>query len=97
MKIRYPILGIVAILVIGTIARYTIGIETYKAIGQPIAAILFIACLGLIAYLIIRNIFRAIKGAVTGTPAGDYRGEARRACEKVTPKRKQDVTPPWEE
>ena len=62
-----------------------------------ITAVLWVASLGLIVYLIIRNIFRAIKGAVTGTPAGDYRGEARRACEKVTPKRKQNVTPPWEE
>lgn len=28
---------------------------------------------------------------------GNYKSEARRACEKVTPKRKQNTTPPWEE
>ena len=94
MKTRYPIIGIIAILIIGTIARNTMGVETYKAIGQPIAAILFIACLGLVAYLIIRNIFRAI----TGTPAGGYRGEARKACERVTPKKvkRNQENLPWE-
>ncbi len=28
---------------------------------------------------------------------GDYRDEAQRACEKVTPKRDKNATPPWEE
>lgn len=28
---------------------------------------------------------------------GDYKSEARRACEKVTPKRNKNITPPWEE
>jgi len=42
-------------------------------------------------------IFRAVKGAVTGEPQNrDYRGEARKACEKVTPKKSKDATPPWE-
>ena len=27
----------------------------------------------------------------------DYIAEAQRACEEVTPKRKQDEKPPWEE
>lgn len=27
----------------------------------------------------------------------DYQGEARRACEKVTPKRDKNAVPPWEE
>ena len=88
MKIRYPVIGIVAILIIA---------NCLPIIDPTILGILLFACLGLIAYLIIRNISRAIKGAVTGTPTGDYRGEARKACEKVTPKRKQNVTPPWEE
>lgn len=29
--------------------------------------------------------------------SGSYSDEARRACEKVTPKRNKDITPPWEE
>ena len=62
--------------------------------------ILWFASIGLIAYLIIRSIFRAIKGAVTGMPqGGDYQKEARRACEKVTPKKAKQMQNnlPWEE
>jgi len=63
-----------------------------------IIGILSLVSFGLIIYLIIHNIFRAVKGAVTGEPQNrDYRGEARKACEKVTPKREQNATPPWEE
>ena len=93
MKIRYPIIAIVALIIaqiaIGNLQPYPVWFDTVSAT----IFILIVFCLGLIMYLIIRNIFRA----VTGTPAGDYRGEARRACEKVTPKRKQNVTPPWEQ
>lgn len=41
-----------------------------------------------------------IKGTGTGASGAskkDYTREAREACEKVTPKRKRDATPPWEE
>ena len=97
MKIRYPIIAIVALIIaqiaIGNLQPYPVWFDTVSAT----IFILIVFCLGLIMYLIIRNIFRAIKGAVTGTPTGDYRSEARRACEKVTPKRKQNVTPPWEQ
>lgn len=33
----------------------------------------------------------------TKKPKYTYTAEARRACEKVTPKRNQDEKPPWEE
>lgn len=63
-----------------------------------ITGFLWLVSLGLIAYLIIRNIFRAITGAVTGTPqGGNYRAEARRACDRTTPKKDKYATPPWEE
>lgn len=87
MKIRYPVIGIIIILIL----------TNCLPIAPNILGILLFVCLGLIVYLIIRNIFRAVKGAVTGIPqGGNYRDEARRACEKVTPKKNKDVTPPWE-
>lgn len=49
----------------------------------------FIKIMGLVCLIIGINCMRTAKK--------DYRGEARKACEKVTPKRKQDTTPPWEE
>lgn len=93
MKIRYPVIGAIIILVL------LVGLES---IIEPqiasILGVLLLVCLGLIACLIIRNIFRAVKGAVAGEPQGSgYRDEARKACEKVTPKREQTTTPPWEE
>lgn len=92
MKIRYPVIGAIIILVI------LVGLES---IIEPqiasILGVLLLVCLGLIAYLIIRNIFWAVKDAVTGEPqGGGYRSEAKRACEKVTPKRDKNATPPWE-
>lgn len=67
---------------------------------------LFVIGTCVIIYLIIRAIWRAIKrftfeiidrtnGAASRKP--DYRGEARKACEKVTPKQDKNATPPWEE
>ena len=63
-----------------------------------------------IIFLIIRGIWRAIKkfifelidhanGTAPRPDAGKpkYIYEARNACEKVTPKQKQNQTPPWEE
>lgn len=97
MKIRYPIIAIIVLIITQIIIANLYPYPTWFDTASAIIFILIISCLGLIAYLIIRNIFRAIKGAVTEKPQnGDYRAEARRACEKVTPKRKQDVTPPWE-
>lgn len=99
MKIRYPVIISIALLITLVIINgsYMVINLRFRDMLNDILCILFLVCLGLIAYLIIRNIIRAIKGAVTGVPQGDgYRDEARRACEKVTPKRKQDITPPWE-
>lgn len=49
----------------------------------------FIKIMGLVCLIIGINCMRTAKK--------DYRDEARKACEKVTPKRKRDATPPWEE
>ena len=100
MKIRHGIILSVA-LFIGALILNNDYIPIDFRLKQSIVIIvlmLWLVSLGLITYLIIRTIFRAIKGTVTGTPqSGDYRSEARRACESVTPKRKKDTTPPWEE
>lgn len=64
----------------------------------------------IICFFIIRGIWRAIKrftfeviDRANGTSPKinaskkGYTAEARKACEKVTPKQKQDTTPPWEQ
>lgn len=90
MKIRYPLIVAIVILII------VVGLPQFMLPQiANVLGIIFLVCLGLIVYLILRNIFRAIKGAVTGTPAGDYQAEARKACEKVTPKPGKNATPPW--
>ena len=77
----------------------------------PLLAIIFFFAICIIIFLIIRAIWRAIKRFTfevidhangTGTGASgaskkDYTREARNACEKVTPKKDKNATPPWEE
>ena len=90
MKIRYAVIASIVLFITAiTIneAHFYIAFELRQLL-ITILLLLWFVSLGLIAYLIIRNAFRAIKGAVTGTPAGDYRAEARKACEKITPKQK---------
>lgn len=87
MKIRHGVILSLA-LFIGAFITY----DNHVPIGEQkltsIVLMLWLASIILIIYLIIRNVFRAIKGAVTGVPqGGDYQSEARRACEKVTPKK----------
>lgn len=97
MKIKHGIIISIA-LFIGTIITYNDRLPIEEQKLTSIVLILWLASLGLIVYLIIRNIFRAIKGVVTGIPQGDnYRNEAQKACENVTSKRKQNTTPPWKE
>lgn len=99
MKMKHAI-TIFIVLFIGLVilgqGYLPIGFEIQEMLID-IVGILSLVSLGLIAYLIIRNIFRAIKGAITEVPQGeDYRREARRACEKATPKKNEDITPPRE-
>lgn len=101
MKIKHAVIISVALFIISAIilnGEYLPIDFQIQEMLTKITAVLWIISLGLIVYLIIRNIFRTIKGTVTGSPqGGDYQAEARRVFEKVTPRRKQDVTPPWEE
>lgn len=100
MKIRHAVIISIALFIVSAIilnGEYLPIDFQIQEILTKITAILWIISLGLIAYLIIRNIFRAIKGTATGVSQGaNYRDEARRACEKVTPKKNKDTTPPWE-
>ena len=101
MKIRHGVIISLALFIISAIilngGYLPINYELQEMLTN-ITGILWLASLGLIAYLIIRSIFRAIKGAVTGKQqSGNCQSEARRACEEVTPKRKRDEKPPWEE
>lgn len=54
----------------------------------------FICLISAIALIIYRGV---IETRANNNTSKNYRDEAQQACEKVTPKRKQDVTPPWEE
>lgn len=56
MKIRYPVIPAIAMFIAITSFDTVIPYEIRSMLGQ-----LIIVCLGLIAYLIIRNIFHALK------------------------------------
>lgn len=100
MKIRHGVIISLALFIALVILGYgylPLNINANLML-KNIIAILWIASIGLIIYLIIRNVFRAIKGAITGTPqGGDYQSEAQRAYEKVTPKKAKQNNLPWEE
>ena len=83
--------------------------NTFRTIFM-LSGFLFLIGACVIIYLIIRSIWRAfksflfelvdhIKGTAprTNTSNTKYIAEARKACENVTPKQKQDETPPWEQ
>ena len=87
MKIRHGVIISIA-LFIGTFIVYDNHVPFGEQKLANIILILWLISIGLIIYLIIQSVFRAVKGAVTGAPqSGTYRNEAQRACEKVTPKK----------
>ena len=91
MKIRYGVIISITLFIVSAIilngGYLPIGHQLQEILTR-ITGVLWLASLGLIVYLIIRSIFRAIKGTVTGVPqGGDYRSEAQRACEKITPRK----------
>ena len=74
-----------------------------------LTGILFVIGSCIIVFLAVRALTRGFKnflfelidhingaGTKTTTSRKDYTAEARDACEKVTPKRKREETPPWE-
>ena len=73
-----------------------------KGISAIIAFLIMLIIISAIALIIKKFIFSIIdhaKGTDAQTKASkkDYTAEARGAYESVTPKRKRDEKPPWEE
>ena len=60
MKIRYPIAGIIILLIATTIWEHIMGPELYKAVGEPITLILFLSLLCLIVYLVAKVILNEL-------------------------------------
>ena len=86
-------------------------VETMYINTDALFSVIWMIIWFLIIFLVVRTIWRAIKRFIfelidhangTGTGASgaskkDYTREARNACEKVTPKKDKNATPPWEE
>lgn len=60
MKIKYPIIGIIILLISATIWQSIIGAETFETMGQPIFDTLLLILLVLIAYCIAKIVFNEI-------------------------------------
>lgn len=59
MKIRYPIIAIILIVMVEIGFNSIIPFAISEVLG-----FLVLVCLGLIGYLLLRNLFRAIKGQI---------------------------------
>lgn len=83
MKIRYPVIAIILILII------EIGFNTMIPFAvSEVLGLLVLVCLGLIVYLLLRNLFRVIKGQVTkqarsGAETDILRSEVERLSKRV--------------
>lgn len=84
MKIRHGII-ISITLFIGAYIIYNDNLPIGEQKLTSIILILWLISIGLTVYLIIRSVFRTIKGAVKKEPKNN-----------VTTKQKQGDTPPWE-
>lgn len=67
MKIRYPIFGIIILLISATIWQTIVGTDTFETIGQPIFDTLLLILLALIAYCIAKAIFNALFNIIGDT------------------------------
>lgn len=65
MKIKYSLVAELIIIILLSVAKNVLVFGMLYETIRDILLILFWACLALIIYQIIRNIFRAIKGIVT--------------------------------
>jgi len=81
------------LLILGVILLLLIPIYICKIIGL----ICVIIALAQILKRFLFELIDHIKGTDTKASQGDYASEARRACERVTPKKDKYETPPWEE
>lgn len=79
-------------LLIAGIVLFVLGFITQLLILIPFG---LLCLLGAFVLVVVQGIVEIInKNKISQN--GNYSDEARRACEKVTPKKSKDVTPPWE-
>lgn len=64
MKIRYPAIGLIALFIISIISQGRLKGDETRSIIALILLLLMLVCLGLIVCLLLRNLFRAIKGQI---------------------------------
>ena len=87
MKIRHGVIISITLFIVSALildkGYLPINYELQEMLTN-ITGFLWLASIGLIIYLIIRSIFRSIKGTVTGAPQGNKAP-------------KQSTTPPWEQ
>ncbi len=80
-------------LLIAGIVLILFGFISDFLIAVPFGLLCFLGAFVLVVFQGIMEILNKNKAP----KSGNYSEEARRACEKVTPKRSKDTTPPWEE
>lgn len=79
-------------LLIAGIVLFVLGFITQLLILIPFG---LLCLLGAFVLVVVQGIVEIInKNKISQN--GSYSDEARKACEKVTPKKNKDVTPPWE-
>lgn len=69
MKLKYPVIGLVILLISANVWQSIIGSEAFATVGQPIFDTLLLILLGLIAYLVAKLLFNEI---------GDLMGDIQR-------------------
>ena len=79
-------------LIIAGIILILFGFISGLIIAIPFALLCFF---GAFVLVVVQGIMEIINKNKT-SQSGNYSDEARRACEKVTPKKNKDTTPPWE-
>lgn len=94
MKLRYPILVCIALHILIIITDHIDATELSFLLQDIEGPVILLT----LVFALYKGITTILQKSKTKEPQSDnYRTEARRACEKVTPKWKQDTTPPWEE
>lgn len=60
MKLRYPVFGIIILLISATVWQTIVGTDTFESVGQPIFDTLLLVLLGLIAYCVAKIVFNEL-------------------------------------
>lgn len=84
MKIKYPVIGIIILLISSTMWQSIIGPEAFETVGQPIFDTLLLILLGLIAYCIAKIVFHVIGDLMDDTQRHFAHKERRREEQTYT-------------